>query len=127
MSTASREDDKEKGLASMHVAVEGLSPNDRKESRVVRFVRHWRATFPTVTEVLKLLPYALLPFAFSMFILVQGLVSKGWVAVFAFGWDYVRSFLTIISVAMAFGCSTLSTSLCHEEQQTLRCIGSCHD
>jgi Na+/H+ antiporter NhaD/arsenite permease-like protein len=102
MSTASREEDQEQGLASMHVAGECLSPNDRRESRIVRFVRRSRATFPTVTEVLKLLPYALLPFAFSMFILVQGLVSKGWVAVFAFGWDYVRNFLNYFPLSVSF-------------------------
>ncbi|GFP56082.1 hypothetical protein TASIC1_0006025200 [Trichoderma asperellum] len=29
-----------------------------------------------------------IPFAFCMFILVQGLVTKGWVPVFAYGWDH---------------------------------------
>lgn len=41
--------------------------------------------FPTPTTTLRRLPYPLLPFAFSMFILVQGLASTGWIAVFA-GW-----------------------------------------
>lgn len=41
--------------------------------------------FPTPITTLRRLPYPLLPFAFSMFILVQGLVSTGWIAVFA-GW-----------------------------------------
>ncbi|KAI1326535.1 hypothetical protein F5Y16DRAFT_400232 [Xylariaceae sp. FL0255] len=45
-------------------------------------------TFPTVVAVLSHLPYALLPFAFEMFILVQGLVTKGWVPVFAYGWNH---------------------------------------
>ena len=44
-------------------------------------------TFPTAVAVLSELPYALIPFAFSMFILVQALVTKGWVQVFAHGWD----------------------------------------
>jgi hypothetical protein len=43
-------------------------------------------TFPTVCAVFSHLPFALLPFAFSMFILVQGLVTKGWVQLFADGW-----------------------------------------
>jgi Na+/H+ antiporter NhaD/arsenite permease-like protein len=34
------------------------------------------------------LPLALVPFAFSMFVLVQALVTKGWVPVFAHGWDH---------------------------------------
>jgi hypothetical protein len=45
-------------------------------------------TFPTVAAVLAHLPFALVPFAFSMFVLVQGLVTKGWVPVFAHGWDH---------------------------------------
>lgn len=45
-------------------------------------------TFPTVTAVVSHLPFALLPFAFAMFVLVQGLVTKGWVPVFAYGWDH---------------------------------------
>ncbi|KAI1171022.1 hypothetical protein F4777DRAFT_83281 [Nemania sp. FL0916] len=45
-------------------------------------------TFPTVTAVLNHLPFALLPFSFEMFILVQGLVTNGWVPVFAYGWSH---------------------------------------
>ncbi|ESZ99243.1 putative arsenite efflux transporter ArsB [Sclerotinia borealis F-4128] len=45
-------------------------------------------TFPTVTAVVSHLPFALVPFAFSMFVLVQALVTKGWVPVFAYGWDH---------------------------------------
>ncbi|KAH8592071.1 hypothetical protein B0O99DRAFT_518399 [Bisporella sp. PMI_857] len=45
-------------------------------------------TFPTVTAVLAHLPFALIPFAFTMFVLVQALVTKGWVQVFAYGWDH---------------------------------------
>ncbi|KAL9074306.1 MAG: hypothetical protein Q9157_004428 [Trypethelium eluteriae] len=45
-------------------------------------------TFPTATTVFTHLPYALVPFAFSMFVLVQALVTKGWVPVFAYGWDH---------------------------------------
>ncbi|KAF8712249.1 Arsenical pump membrane protein, partial [Rhizoctonia solani] len=41
--------------------------------------------FPTPLTTLRRLPYPLLPFAFAMFILVQGLASTGWIAVFA-GW-----------------------------------------
>ncbi|KAI9640953.1 hypothetical protein NHQ30_010795 [Ciborinia camelliae] len=45
-------------------------------------------TFPTVTAVVAHLPFALIPFALSMFVLVQALVTKGWVPVFAYGWDH---------------------------------------
>jgi Na+/H+ antiporter NhaD/arsenite permease-like protein len=45
-------------------------------------------TFPSVTAVVAHLPFALVPFAFSMFVLVQALVTRGWVPVFAYGWDH---------------------------------------
>ncbi|KAK7968015.1 uncharacterized protein PG986_002292 [Apiospora aurea] len=51
--------------------------------------RTWmHETFPTVTAVATHLPVALVPFALAMFVLVQALVTKGWVAVFAYGWDH---------------------------------------
>jgi hypothetical protein len=42
--------------------------------------------FPTVHTIYRQLPLSLVPFAFLMFILVQGLVSQGWVHVFACWW-----------------------------------------
>lgn len=50
--------------------------------------RWLQETFPTVMAVISHLPFALVPFAFSMFVLVQALVTKGWVSVFAYGWDH---------------------------------------
>ncbi|KAK8119874.1 Arsenical pump membrane protein- ArsB [Apiospora kogelbergensis] len=47
----------------------------------------WRETFPAASIVMSRLPFELVPFAFAMFILVQGLVTRGWVPVFAYGWD----------------------------------------
>jgi len=44
-------------------------------------------TFPTVHTIVSRLPVALMPFAFLMFILVQGLASRGWVQVFASFWQ----------------------------------------
>lgn len=52
-----------------------------------RLYRWSQETFPTVTVVLTHLPWALVPFALCMFVLVQALVTKGWVAVFAYGWS----------------------------------------
>jgi Na+/H+ antiporter NhaD/arsenite permease-like protein len=45
-------------------------------------------TFPTTMTVFHHLPLALVPFAFCMFVLVQALVTKGWVPVFAHAWDH---------------------------------------
>ncbi|CAG8977498.1 hypothetical protein HYALB_00009332, partial [Hymenoscyphus albidus] len=57
-------------------------------SLTAEYYRWAQETFPTVTAVLAHLPFALIPFAFTMFILVQALVTKGWVEVFAHGWDH---------------------------------------
>lgn len=68
-------------------------------------------TFPTVIAVLNHLPFALLPFSFEMFILVQGLVTNGWVPVFAYGWDHwVNKTGTIGAVG---GMGFLSVILCN--------------
>jgi len=70
-----------------------------------------QATFPTVTAVLAHLPFALVPFAFSMFVLVQALVTKGWVPVFAYGWDHwVEKTGTVGSIG---GMGFLSVILCN--------------
>ena len=67
-------------------------PQGQKRMTLVSLLadRHrWsQETFPTCTAVVAHLPFALVPFAFSMFVLVQALVTKGWVAVFAYGWDH---------------------------------------
>lgn len=57
-------------------------------SRAADLYRWCQETFPTATAVLAHLPFALIPFAFCMFVLVQALSTKGWVAVFAYGWDH---------------------------------------
>ncbi|KAK4234418.1 hypothetical protein C8A03DRAFT_37807 [Achaetomium macrosporum] len=68
-------------------------------------------TFPTATAVISHLPFALVPFAFSMFVLVQALVTKGWVQIFAVGWDaWVRKTGTIGAIG---GMGFLSVVLCN--------------
>ncbi|KAL4916141.1 hypothetical protein BDW62DRAFT_109374 [Aspergillus aurantiobrunneus] len=63
-------------------------PNTTLESLAIA-VYHWlQETFPTVTAVVSHMPFPLVPFAFSMFILVQALATKGWIEVFAYGWDH---------------------------------------
>jgi hypothetical protein len=44
-------------------------------------------TFPTVHAICWQLPLTLVPFAFLMFVLVQGLTSQGWVRLFGSWWD----------------------------------------
>ena len=73
--------------------------------------RWCQETFPTVTAVAAHLPFALVPFAFAMFILVQALVTKGWVQVFALGWErWVRRTGTVGAVG---GMGFLSVVLCN--------------
>ena len=64
----------------------------REPATLVSICRHsyrWmQETFPTVMAVMNHLPFALVPFALTMFVLVQALVTKGWVPVFAYGWDH---------------------------------------
>ncbi len=73
--------------------------------------RWLQETFPTVTAVVAHLPFALVPFAFCMFVLVQALVTKGWVPVFAHGWDHwVEKTGTVGSIG---GMGFLSVILCN--------------
>jgi Na+/H+ antiporter NhaD/arsenite permease-like protein len=73
--------------------------------------RWTQETFPTVTAVISHLPFALVPFAFSMFVLVQALVTKGWVSVFAYGWDHwVRKTGTVGAIG---GMGFLSVIFCN--------------
>lgn len=77
-------------------------------------------TFPTATTVVAHLPFALVPFAFCMFVLVQGLVTKGWVPVFAHGWGHwVDKTGTVGSIA---GMGFLSVVLCNVRSHTAASI-----
>lgn len=68
----------------------GLSDTQRTtlSSLAGRFWAWMRETFPNASHTLGFLPWALVPFAFAMFILVQALATKGWIPVFAYGWDH---------------------------------------
>ncbi|KAI2786570.1 hypothetical protein POX_g08956 [Penicillium oxalicum] len=73
--------------------------------------RWLQVTFPTVTVVVSHMPFPLVPFAFSMFVLVQALVTKGWVPVFAYGWDrWVNKTGTVGAIG---GMGFLSVILCN--------------
>jgi Na+/H+ antiporter NhaD/arsenite permease-like protein len=80
-------------------------------SRLKELYFYMQGTWPTVTEVISILPYPLLPFALSMFVLVQGLATKGWIPVFAYGWDHwVNKTGTIGAIG---GMGFLSVVLCN--------------
>ncbi|KZM28326.1 uncharacterized protein EKO05_0003605 [Ascochyta rabiei] len=91
------------------------SPHQRKRTTLESIIKEryqWaRETFPTTMTVFNHLPLALLPFAFCMFVLVQALVTKGWVPVFAHGWDHwVEKTGTVGAVG---GMGFLSVILCN--------------
>lgn len=49
----------------------------------VRKRNHFASHFPTFYTALPRLPFALVPFAFSQFILIEGLAHQGWIEIFA--------------------------------------------
>lgn len=80
--------------------------------------RWLQETLPTVTAVVSHMPFPLVPFAFAMFILVQALVTKGWIEVFAYGWDHwVDQTGTVGAIG---GMGFLSVILCN-----VRVLSSC--
>lgn len=92
--------------------MDGNKPEQATVTSLVGDLYRWlQETFPTVTAVVAHLPFALVPFAFSMFVLVQALVTKGWVSVFAYGWDHwVNRTGTVGSIG---GMGFLSVVLCN--------------
>lgn len=92
LGTAPSGEDEEKRTFSERIARQIAIQQQRAHPTLVSLVadsyRWLQETFPTVTAVLAHLPFALVPFAFSMFVLVQALVTRGWVPVFAYGWDH---------------------------------------
>ncbi|KAK7427381.1 hypothetical protein QQZ08_006150 [Neonectria magnoliae] len=55
---------------------------------LLKNLQDWsQETFPNVSAVVARLPFSLVLSAFPTFILVQSLVSSGWVTVFAHGWN----------------------------------------
>ncbi|KAI6143988.1 hypothetical protein BKA82DRAFT_897651 [Pisolithus tinctorius] len=60
-----------------------LSGRQHLRSRASTMYTHLRIHFPTFFTALPRLPFTLLPFAFSQFILIQALAHRGWVNVFA--------------------------------------------
>ncbi|CZR58896.1 probable arsenite efflux transporter ArsB-like, puative [Phialocephala subalpina] len=110
--TSSRETDEEKQNSSEVQATLGQTRGQPTLASLVKDAYRWsQETFPTVTTVAAHLPFALLPFAFAMFVLVQALVTKGWVNVFAYGWDHwVNNTGTVGAIA---GMGFISVILCN--------------
>lgn len=80
--------------------------------------RWLQETFPTVTVVVSHMPFSLVPFALAMFVLVQALVTKGWVPVFAYGWDHWVNKTGIVGAIGGMG--FLSVILCNVSIAAMR-------
>ncbi|KAK1976368.1 hypothetical protein LZ30DRAFT_734830 [Colletotrichum cereale] len=99
-------------LGESRAAPPSPSPPPRTLVSVWRDGHRWlQETFPTVMAVVSHLPFPLVPFAFAMFVLVQALVTKGWVPVFAYGWDHWVEKTGIIGAIGGMG--FLSVILCN--------------
>lgn len=107
--------DEENRMVSERVLLEAAAGQERGRSTLISLAvdayRWLQETFPTVAAVMAHLPLALVPFAFAMFVLVQALVTKGWVPLFAQGWDHwVDKTGTVGSIG---GMAFLSVILCN--------------
>jgi Na+/H+ antiporter NhaD/arsenite permease-like protein len=72
--------------ASHEKESEGTNPSNKDEApSAIPLLRPFQTRLPTTYTVISHLPLALLPFAFSMFILVESLQHTGWIRVFG-GW-----------------------------------------
>ncbi|PVH71460.1 putative arsenite efflux transporter ArsB-like protein [Cadophora sp. DSE1049] len=114
VSTPANEDEKNRIVSERSSAEDELNSQPGRTTLVSLAADGYRwlqETFPTVTAVVAHLPFALVPFAFCMFVLVQALVTKGWVPVFAHGWDHwVNKTGTVGSIG---GMAFLSVILCN--------------
>ncbi|KAF1350204.1 arsenite efflux transporter-like protein ArsB-like protein [Delphinella strobiligena] len=89
MSSEARDEEKCTAREQMHKAGSGQETRPTTLVSLVKDAYLWaQETFPTCVAVVAHLPFKLVPFALSMFVLIQGLVTKGWVPVFAHGWDH---------------------------------------
>ena len=64
-----------------------LAPNSSafasKSYKLRTVITHLKHHFPTFSKSFRRLPFSLVPFAFSQFILIEGLASQGWIDIFA--------------------------------------------
>lgn len=84
------------------------TPRDPKEEATPSRLHRM---FPTVISVLKLMPFSLVLFSFSMFILIQGLVVTGWVQVWSSWWAVWAN--RTGPVGAVFGMGLISCILCN--------------
>ena len=78
---------------------QAIKTNLSLSSLLLTCAHHVIGKFPGVYGICKKLPVALVPFAFLMFILVQGLASQGWVQTFAHWWSAWANMTGVVGAA----------------------------
>jgi len=80
-------------------------------------IRKFTKTFPTASLVISRLPLQLIPFAFSMFILVEALSFTGWIRVFATWWTAwvnvggLPGAIWLMGMISVLGCNAFGTNI----------------
>lgn len=91
------------------------TPSTPEKSDISSFTRmHIKVVsdrYPTVSAILSRLPVPVLPFAFLMFILIQGLSTKGWIELFAVWWGAWAQHTGVLGVVGGMG--FISCILCN--------------
>jgi Na+/H+ antiporter NhaD/arsenite permease-like protein len=88
----------------------------KSSSRLADLIESLERRFPTFFTALPRLPFALVPFAFSQFILIEGLAHQGWIDIFA-TWlvratgRQIHPTIWIVGVLGVFMCNIAGTNI----------------
>ncbi|KAF9341268.1 hypothetical protein BGZ91_009901 [Linnemannia elongata] len=76
-------EDEERSVETVSVSHIPASEDMTRQSWTRKFSRKFEQTSPLLHAIAIRMPWAILPFTFSMFIMVEGLSHSGWIAIFA--------------------------------------------
>lgn len=114
-------------MEDVSAAVNGARGSDEDELHdarwtLPRLVAKFASRLPTVYSVTTRLPWPLLPFAFSFFILVESLSSSGWISVWA-GW--MSKVVQNNDVVAIFFVGWICILLCNVSSRGIRLVRLC--
>lgn len=98
-------------------AAKALATPETPTPTLLKPIRRFTATFPTASLVISRLPLQLIPFAFSMFILVEALSYTGWIRVFATWWTAwvnvggLPGAIWLMGMISVLGCNAFGTNI----------------
>jgi hypothetical protein len=93
------------------------SSSDSPTPTLLKPIQKFTKTFPTASLVISRLPLQLIPFAFSMFILVEALSYTGWIRVFATWWTAwvnvggLPGAIWLMGMISVLGCNAFGTNI----------------